>query len=347
MNFASDNVTGVAPEIAQALTAAADGTAMPYGNDPWTAKLSKRLCEVFETEVEVFPVATGTAANALALWQCVPPFGAVICHEDSHINTDECGAPEMFTGGAKLVGLPGADGKMSPDAVDAAIRRTGFRPIHRVRPSVLSLTQATECGTVYGLDEIAALAEVARGHGLTVHMDGARFANALVSLGCSPADMTWRAGVDVLCLGATKNGAWAAEAVIFLRPGLAGDFAERRKRSGHLLSKSRFVSAQVLAYLEDDLWRRNAAHANAMARRLADGLAALPGVDPGAPPAANMVFPILPDGLREGLRARGALFLDWPAERPGKVRLVTSHATRADDVDAFLEAARALSDARA
>jgi len=342
MNFSSDNVTGAAPEIMAALAEAGEGATSPYGADPWTDRLSVRLCEVFETDVEVFPVVTGTAANALALWQLVPPFGAVFCHEESHITTDECGAPEMFTGGAKLVNIPGAGGKVRADVLDAAIRRTGFRMVHRVRPAAVSITQATECGTVYSLDDLAALGEVCRRHGLPLHMDGARVANALAALGCSPADMTWRAGVDVLCLGATKNGAWAAEAIVFLRSGLSADFAERRKRAGHLLSKGRFISAQLLAYLDDDLWLRNAAHANAMARRLGEGLAALPGVSLPSPVEANMAFPVLPDALRDGLRGAGFQFYDWPSETPGMVRLVTSFQTRAEDVDALLAAARAL-----
>ncbi|WP_299443445.1 low specificity L-threonine aldolase [uncultured Rhodospira sp.] len=343
MDLRSDNVTGAAPEIIRALAAAAEGPAESYGADPWTERLRVRLCEVFETDVEVFPVVTGTAANALALWQLVPPYGAVFCHEDSHANTDECGAPEMFTGGAKMVGLPGPAGKIRPDALDAAVRRTGYRPVHRVRPSAVSVTQATECGTVYTADEVRAVADVCRRHGLALHMDGARFANALVSLGCRPADLTWRAGVDVLSLGATKNGAWAAEAVVFLRPGLSADFAERRKRAGHLLSKMRFVSAQLLAYVEDDLWCRNAAHANAMARRLGKSLAALPGIEVPDPVQANMVFPILPRPVREDLRTAGFAFHDWPSDYDSMVRLVTSFQTTPDDVDAFIAAtARAL-----
>lgn len=342
MDFSSDNVTGPAPAVARALAEAGQGTAPPYGADPWTDRLTARLAEVFETAVTVFPVATGTAANALALAQLVPPYGAVICHADSHVNTDECGAPEMFTGGAKLVPIEGADGRITPQALDAAVRRTGYRPVHRVRPSALSVTQATEIGTVYRPDEIAALSEVCRRHGLALHMDGARFANAVAALGCAPADVTWRAGVDVLTLGATKNGAWAAEAVVFFRPDAPDAFAERRKRAGHLLSKQRFVSAQSLALLDDNLWLRNAAHANAMARRLGDGLAAVPGVHLPAAVEANMAFPVLPAPIAEGLRAAGFVFHDWPSAQAGMVRLVTSFETRAEDVDALVETARAL-----
>ncbi|MBB4312421.1 threonine aldolase family protein [Roseospira marina] len=342
MDFTSDNVTGAAPEILRALADASEGTAPPYGADSWTERLTRRVSDLFETPVEVYPVVTGTAANALALGQLCPPFGAVFCHEDSHINTDECGAPEMFTAGAKLVGIPGPGGKLHPDALDAAIRRTGFRKVHRVRPAVVSLTQATECGTLYAPDEIAAIAEVCRRYDLRLHMDGARFAKAAVALGCAPADITWRVGVDVLSLGATKNGAWAAEAVVFLRPGLSEDVEERRKRAGHLVSKGRFVAAQLVAYLDDDLWRRNASHANAMARRLGDGLSTLSGVLLPDPVEANMAFPVLPDAVREGLRAAGYAFYDWPSDTPGTVRLVTHFATRRADVDALIATARGL-----
>ena len=341
MSFASDNVTGPHPAIAQALAEAARGDALPYGADPWTARLTERLSEVFETAVEVFPVATGTAANALALGQLVPPYGAVFCHEDAHVNTDECGAPEMATAGAKLVALGGAGGKLDPDTLDAAVRRTGFRAVHRVRPAALSLTQATECGTLYAPDEIDALATVCRRHGLALHMDGARFANAVAALGCAPAELTWRRGVDVLCLGASKDGAWAAEAIVFLRPGLSEAFAERRKRAGHLVSKMRFISAQLLAWLEDDVWLDCAGHANAMARRLAEGLATLPGVAQPWPTQANLVFPVLPQPLRRALEAAGHAMLDWPGDHPGMVRLVTSFQTRPEDVDALLADARA------
>jgi len=342
MSLASDNVTGPHPAIARALAEAAGGDAPPYGADPWTTRLTARLCEVFETPVEAFPVATGTAANALALAQLVPPHGAVFCHEDAHINTDECGAPEMASGGAKLVALPGADGKLRPEALDSAVRRTGFRAVHRVRPAAVSLTQATECGTLYTPDEIAAIAAVCQRHGLALHMDGARFANAVAALGLSPADLTWRSGVDVLCLGATKDGAWAAEAVVFLRPGLSADFAERRKRAGHLVSKMRFISAQLLAWLEDDIWLDNARHANAMARRLADGLARVPGVSLPWSTEANMVFPVLADPLRRALADAGHAMLDWPGDHPGMVRLVSSFQTRPQEVkDLLADALRA------
>ena len=284
MNFCSDNTTGAAPEIMAALAEANSGQAMPYGDDPVTGRLAARFGEVFETEVMVFPVATGTAANALSLSLMAPPFGAVYCHREAHVAVDECGAPEFYTGGAKLVPLDGDDGRFDAAALEAALARSVAGFVHHVQPAAISLSQLTECGTAYGVDEIGAISALARRHGLGVHMDGARFANALAYLGCAPADVTWRAGVDVLSFGATKNGAWAAEAVVVFKRDLASDLGYRRKRAGHLLSKMRFVSAQLEAYLADGLWLRNAGHANRLAAIIAEGLAAIPG--------ARLVHPV-------------------------------------------------------
>ena len=343
MTFASDNTSGVAPEIMTALAAVNQGIASGYGADGVTKSLDKRFAEVFEREVKVFPVATGTAANALALSCLTPPYGAIYCHAGAHIQVDECGAPELFTGGAKLRPLPGAHAKLTPDVVDRSI--SGAEVVHSTQPAVLSLTQSTEAGTLYKLDELAALTQVARRHNLKVQMDGARFANALVALNCSAAEMTWKAGVDVLAFGATKNGALAAEAVVFFDPALAESFGYRRKRGGHLFSKMRFLSAQLDAYLTNDLWLRNARHANAMAARLADGLAALPGLALVHPVESNQVFLRLPLTLAEALRARGHAFYDWD-EETGKgggvtgsettVRLVTAFNTMAETIEVFL-----------
>lgn len=342
MNFASDNTAGAHPAVLQALAEASTGRAMPYGNDPWTARVAARLAEIFETDVEVFPVATGTACNALALSALTPPWGAVLCHEAAHVEVDECGAPEFFTGGAKLVLLPGPDGKIEPATLAAALGRAGFGSVHSVQPSALSITQSTECGAVYRPDEIRALADLAHARGLGVHMDGARFANAVVATGAAPADLTWRAGVDVLSFGATKNGAMAAEAVVFFDRGRADRFHFRRKRAGHLFSKMRFLSAQLEAYLTNDLWRANAGHANAMAQRLADGLAGLAGTALLHPVEANAVFARLPGAAIDAMAKAGFRFYRWPNDRTDAIRLVTAYDTDPADVDAFVDTLRAL-----
>jgi len=344
MNFSSDNVAGIAPEILAALTAANTGRQPSYGEDPFTARVERRLAEIFEHEVAVFPVATGTAANALALATLVPPWGAVYCHEEAHIVVDECGAPEFYAGGARMAGIAAAHGKIGVD--DLAARLPGGKGVvHHMQPAAISLTQATEAGTVYRADEIAAIGELVRQHGLGFHVDGARFANALVHLGCAPAEITWRAGVDVLSFGATKNGAAAAEAVIFFDPAKAADFAFRRKRGGHLFSKMRFLSAQLDAYLANDLWLRNAHHANAMAARLAAGLAQLPTMRLRHPVEANEIFVEMPDAVIEALFARGFHFYRWDGPRGNCVRLVTAFDTAPADVDAFLVTARGVNSA--
>jgi threonine aldolase len=342
MNFASDNTSGVHPRILEALSQADAGTAMPYGADAVTARMARRVAEVFETDAAAFPVATGTAANALALSAMTPPWGAVYCHRDSHINTDECGAPELFSGGAKLVPLEGAHGRLTPSALEEALGDAGAGVVHHVQPAVLSLTQATEAGTVYSPDEVAALAELAHAHGLRVHMDGARFANALVQLGCTPAELTWKAGVDALAFGATKNGAMAAEAALFFDPALAETVAFRRKRGGHLFSKMRYLSAQLEAYLRDDVWLVSAAHANAMAQRLSEGLGQLPGVDLLHPVEANEVFAALPAATADALEQAGFAFYRWgapDARERVRVRLVASWNTAQPDVERFLATA--------
>jgi len=336
-NFASDNVTGACPEVLAALAAANDGEVMPYGADPATARVEAALAELFETEVSVFPVATGTACNALAHAACVPPWGVLYCHRISHAEVHECGAPEFFTHGAKLTGLPGEGAKLSPDDLEAVLRAAGKGDVHHVQPAALTLTQATELGTVYRVEEIAALAAVARGHGLSVHMDGARFANALVALGCTPAEMTWKAGVDVLSFGGTKNGCLAAEALVFFRRDLAANSHFQRKRAGHLFSKMRFLSAQLEGYLSDEAWLRNARAANAATARLAEGLSALPGVSLAAPAESNQLFVRLPKQTIAALQAQGWGFYVMGEE----IRLVTGWSTTAADADAFVAAVAA------
>jgi threonine aldolase len=339
MNFASDNTAPVCAEIMQSMAAANDGIVSSYGADPLTARLTARAAALFETDLAIYPVATGTAANALALATLVNPYGAVLCYEEAHIATDECGAPEFFMGGAKLLTLPSADGRITPAQIEAAVARAIDGGIHHVQPEAVSITQATEWGTVYDADAVAALGAACRRHGLALHMDGARFANALVHLGCTPAELTWKAGVDVLSFGATKNGALAAEAVIFFNPALAAGFERRRKRGGHLWSKMRYISAQLCAYLEDGLWLRNANHANRAATRLAEGLATIPGVRLLQPVQANELFVALPEARIAALEAGGAHFYRWievAGEPLPVIRLVTSFVTTDREVESFL-----------
>jgi threonine aldolase len=334
-NFASDNVSCACSEVMEALARANTGTTPSYGEDPWTTGLCARLSEIFETPVTAFPVTTGTAANALALSALTPSFGKIFCHELSHINTDECGAPEMFTGGAKLIDMRGTDGRISADTLEQAIYGRGN--VHHAQPSAVSITQACESGTVYPLDEIKAITSVARAHQLPVHMDGARFANALVTLGITPAQMTWQAGIDVLSFGGTKNGCLAAEVVIFFKPELVGDFPFLQKRAGQLLSKSRFISAQFEGYLVNDVWLRNARQANTMAQRLSRGLDALPGIELAYPTQSNEVFVRMPRSLIKALAQQGIKVND--EELDGKaMRFVTAWDTSEAEVDDLLMA---------
>jgi threonine aldolase len=342
-NFTSDNVTPACAPIMAAVQAANEQRMPSYGADPLTGRLQAKASEVFGAEVAIFPVSTGTAANALALAQLAPPYGAVYCYEAAHIVTDECAAPEFFTGGAKPLGLPAADGRILPEQIEKAVAFANEMGVHHVKPAAVSLTQATECGTVYDPAQVAAIAAVARRHRLGVHMDGARFANALAHLNCDAAQATWRCGVDVLSLGATKNGALCAEAVVFFNPAQANEFARRRKQSGHLWSKMRFLSAQLLAYLSDDLWLVNARHANAMAGALARGLHEVSGVHLLQPVEANEVFVAMPEALVTALERDQFQFYRWPfagLRDAVAIRLVTSYATTDADVAAFLAAAR-------
>ncbi len=340
MNFCSDNVTGAAPEILAAIAAANDGALASYGADRLTARVEAKLKEIFETDLAAFPVATGTAANALALSCLAPAWGAIYCHRDAHVAVDECGAPEFYTGGAKLVDLPGDHGKLSAAQLADELAHSGKGVVHHVQAAAITLTQATEAGTCYRAAEVAAIGEVGRGYGLRLHMDGARFANALAFLGTSPAEFTWRAGVDILSFGATKNGALAAEAVVIFDKKLAEEFAFRRKRAGHLFSKMRFLSAQLDAYLEGGLWLKTARHANAMAKRLAEGLQTVPGATFAHPVEANEIFVDLPETAIRGLIAEGFEFYRWLGEGKTLLRLVTAHDTKEADVAAFIASAK-------
>ena len=332
MRFLSDNTGTVCPEILAALEAANHGLAAPYGEDEWTGRLDATLSGFFGTEVRAFAVLTGTAANALALATVTPPYGAIFTHENAHIVTDECGAPGFFSGGAQLALLPGEHGRLAPEALTAALAIPV--DLHRVQPAALSLTQPTEAGSVYRPREIAQLAAAARARGLKVHMDGARLANALAFLDCHPADITWRAGIDVLSFGATKNGALAAEAVVFFDVALVRDFELRRKRAGQLLSKSRYVAAQLLAYVESGVWRRNALRTNMLARRIAHaaGAAVLHPVE------ANEVFLRLGIVRRRALRDAGFEFYDSGIESAGEARFVVAWDQPESDVQALCAA---------
>ncbi|MGI9372708.1 MAG: threonine aldolase family protein [Hyphomicrobiales bacterium] len=351
MDFRSDNVFGVSPEIMDALNAANDGSAASYGGDEWTERVEKKLQEIFDCDLAAFPVATGTAANALGLSAICQPYGAIFCHAGSHIYCDECGAPELFTGGAKLIGLSTPGGKFGPGDAERVLG-TFVRGEHDPKPSAISISQVTELGTVYSLDEIKDLGAFAKEHNLNMHMDGARFANAVVSLECSPADMTWKRGVDVLSLGATKNGAMAAEAVVFFDTKLAEDFVHRRMRGGHLISKSRFLSAQLEAYFENNLWLENAKHANTMAQATAKALKAVPDVRFCAPVEANEIFPIMRAEHAVELQAAGVQFNRWPAtgttdeglaEDENIYRFITSFKTSITDIEALANVCQTLS----
>jgi threonine aldolase len=340
VDFRSDNVSGVLPEVMAALAEANRGTMTSYGDDPISARVEERLSEIFEKRVRVFPVSTGSAANALALSVLTPPWGVVYCHSNSHIEVDECGGPEFFTGGAKLHALEGAHGKIAAKDLEEELKAAPFGNVHNAQPAAISITQSSEWGTAYRPADVAAIGALARRHKLRFHMDGARFANALAYLGGKPADMTWRAGVDVLSFGATKGGAMGAEAVILFDEGLAQEFAFRRKRAGQLFSKMRFVAAQLEGYLKDDAWLKAARHANGEAAALGRGLAQVPGVELAAPVEGNQVFAVLPPTLREALEAEGFRFYTWDAGAPYVVRFVTSFATERAGVDRLIAAAR-------
>lgn len=341
LNFKSDNEAPAHPRILEALAEANRGHATAYADDRWSQRLDEAFSERFETPCRVLPLATGTAANSITLASMVPSWGAVMCHRLGHIHNDEGGAPEFYTHGAKLMPLDGVGGKLAPDALAAAIDAAGAHGVHNVRPSAVSITQATECGTSYRPEEIAALAEVTGARHLPLHMDGARFANAVAWLETSPADVTWRAGVDALSFGATKNGALTAEAIVVFGenpdPARLEAMERMRKRGGHLLSKMRYVSAQLLAMLENDLWLDLARQANAQARRLAEAIEAHPTARLAWPVEANEVFMHLAPDALAGLREQGFEFHLWPGH-DDLARLVCSFSTRPESVDCLIEA---------
>lgn len=336
MDFRSDNTAAIAPALFDAMAAANHGTASGYGADDLSAQLDAAFSAFFETDVAVFPVSTGTAANGLALAHICPPWGRIIAHAEAHIERDECGAVAFFTG-AQLDLLDGEHAKLSQAAL-ASCLFAHSPSVHSAPPKALSLTQATERGTLYTVDELRALTKLAHSAGLKVHMDGARFANALVALDCKPADISWRAGVDVLCMGATKNGGYACEAVVFFDPQMASDFAYRRKRAGQLGCKSRYTAAQWLAYLNPAVWQGQARHANLCARIIAD---AVPSLLTG-PAETNQVFLNLGPARKEQLRAKGIEFYDWGGRESGEARFVTSWQTEMEDVRFLVEVLQGL-----
>ena len=331
-HFASDNYAGICPEAWSALVEANQGHAVSYGDDPWTARAADLIRELFEMHCEVFFVFNGTAANSLSLASTGQSYHSILCHEIAHVETDECGAPEFFSNGMKVLQIPGANGKIDPAGIERAVRKRS--DIHYPKPRAVSITQATEVGTVYSVDEVKAIWAKTKQFGLTLHMDGARFANAVASLRVKPKEITWQAGVDVLCFGGTKNGTHIGDTVVFFNRDLAEDFDYRCKQAGQLCSKMRFLSAPWVGLLQDGAWLRRAAHANAMARRLHDGLKEISEVKILFPTQANAVFADLPPYVIVALRQNGWKFYTFIGQ--GGCRLMCAWDTKETDVDQFV-----------
>ncbi len=344
MDFGSENTSPVHPAFVDAVVAANQGYATNFEAEAWTDRALVRLQDFFETrELSAFTVSTGTAANAIALGAMVPPYGSILCHWDAHIVTDECGAPEMFSSGARQIPLAGEHGRISVQALATCLKEARIGVVHAIQPSALSLTNLTEAGTAYSPDETAALARIAIKAGLGVHLDGARFANAAAFHGATPAQLTWQAGVDIVTLGTTKSGSFGAESVVSFTPRFNTALAFLRKRSGHFAPKSRFFGAQVQAYIDNDLWLSNAKHANRAALRMADGLAAIPGVARIHATQGNEVLVAMPVAMTDALVAAGCKFQrDWRLH-PLQHRFVCSWATTDEEVDCMLEVCRSAS----
>jgi threonine aldolase len=338
MFFKSDNTAPVCPEIMQAIIEANKGFATPYGGDDLSQKLTQSYSDLFETNLAIFPVLTGSAANCLALSVIAPPYGIIYAHPESHIYTDECGAPGFYTRGAKIELIEGDNNKICPKALKKKLEKAGFGNVHASQPALVTITQATELGTIYSVDEIKEISDISHFYGLILHVDGARFANALATLKTSPHKASVEPGIDILSFGATKNGAMAAEAVIFFNKNLVQDFHYRQKNAAHLLSKMRYVSAQLLAYVENDLWLKNARHANQMAKDLADGIIGAQKGKLTSPVQANEIFIEIPHSILDQLEAKGAQFYRWPYPSPTSnlIRLVTSFCTTPKEVQDFL-----------
>ena len=341
MDFQSDNTSGVAPQVMEAILNANHESAPSYGQDAVTQAAKQKFNQLFEREVDVFFTATGTAANGLALATLCPPYGVIFAHEEAHIITDEANAIEGFTAGAKIVPLSGKQGKIDPEGLDQRVQAWKNHRPHAPLPAVLSVTQVTEAGTVYTIDAIKILSQIAKTHGLYVHMDGARFANALVSLGETPAAMTWKAGIDVLSFGGTKNGALAAEAVVFFNRDVSKNADYMHKRMGQLFSKMRFFSSQFLALLQEDLWLRHASSANQIATQAAEVLQRCIGVKLLYPVEANEIFVRMSERLSSHLRAHGIAFYDWGLPGENHYRFVTSFNTHSLAIESLKIACKA------
>jgi threonine aldolase len=336
-HFASDNYSGICPEAWAALAEANHGHERSYGDDPWTQRAADLLRQTFETDCDVFFVFNGTAAYSLALASCCQSYHSILCHELAHVETDECGAPEFFSNGTKVLLLPGANGKIEPPAIERAVKKR--TDLHFPKPRAVSVTNATEVGTVYTPAELRAVWAKTKALDLRLHMDGARFANAVASLGCAPKELTWQAGIDVLCFGGTKNGMSVGEAVVFFNREMAREFEYRCKQAGQLASKMRFLSAPWVGLLEDGAWLRHAAHANAMAALLEAALREIPEVRVLFPREANGVFAELPEQAIAALRAKGWLFYTFIGA--GGCRFMCTWDTQPADVEALVEEVRA------
>ncbi|NIY77632.1 threonine aldolase [Thalassospira sp. HF15] len=336
MNFSSDNVTPICPEILAAIAAESDASALPYGVDDKSQQLDAAFSKLFERDVCVVPVATGTAANVIGLSGLVSPFGGVVCHHQAHINVTESTGVAFYGGGAKLLGMDGPSAKIEADALDVYLNNHVSNGMHSVDPECVAITQSTEFGTVYSVDEIQAIGSVCKKHKMRFFMDGARFANAVAALACHPSEITWKAGVDVLSFGATKNGALAVDAIILFDPELRRKTEQNRKRGGHLFSKHRYLAAQLLAYLEDDLWLRNASHANQAAQALAKSLSAM-GATPAFNPQGNELFIHMTDLLAEKLRDASIVYRPWPSLGSDAYRFVCAWNSPIEMIEALPE----------
>ena len=340
LDFRSDNTDHVSDQIIKSLIDVNFGNVSSYGDDEYTKNFAEKMNEVFERDVDVYPVFTGTAANVISFAGVVPPYGAIFCAENSHLDVDECNAPEFFTGGAKIIKVDSIDGKINLIDLNKKIKNLAPHSFHNPLPSLISLTQSTELGTVYGLNEIREISKIAKNYNMTLHIDGARISNALAYLKCSWADISWKSGVDILSLGTTKNGTIAAEAIISFKKDLSNKLMYYRKRGGHLVSKMRFLSSQLNAFFLNDLWKSNALHANKMALKLAEGLAQIDKIEIAYPVQSNGVFPIFPKEIAESLINKGYLFYQWGDPNNNTYRLMTTFNTSEKAVKDFIDNAR-------